>query len=373
MRPGGVYDGARRLKDEGIVDHICCSLHAPIPEMIKIIESGAFEGITISYSLLNAASMQPVLDCALEHDVGVTVMNPLGGGLIPQNPGLFSCAYGPGENNIVTSALKFVKAHPAVNIVLSGMKDEVELYENLNAITAASSETDEQRLARVLKDIQVIKDFCTGCNYCQGCPAGIPISTLMQQRNRILFDCKSMYNRTNPELVENLNLFYRMDSSLFKTSDNPCIRCGACEKKCTQKLPIMERVADTYERAKKTRYSATDRKDRVKELLYNKGYRRVGLYPNGGFANLVREIYEESFGEPGFEWLQFNSNPKVWGQPSSGLIVHSPDEIESLHPDIIIICTYQYDKEIYEKISPFQAAGIKIEKLHGTNDVPWVW
>ena len=28
MKKGGIYEGALRLKDEGLIDHICCSLHA---------------------------------------------------------------------------------------------------------------------------------------------------------------------------------------------------------------------------------------------------------------------------------------------------------------------------------------------------------
>ena len=73
------------MKEEGLIDHICCSLHA-IPEDIqKIIKTKAFEGITISYSMLSAANMLPVLDAAYENDIGVAVMNPLGGGVIAQN------------------------------------------------------------------------------------------------------------------------------------------------------------------------------------------------------------------------------------------------------------------------------------------------
>lgn len=116
MRPGGIYEGAVRLKEEGIVEHICASLHAPPEEMIEIIESGAFEGVTVSYSMLNAARMQPVLDAALRRGVGVVVMNPLGGGVIAQNRDYFSIACGEKDGgNTIHAALRFAMAHPAVN------------------------------------------------------------------------------------------------------------------------------------------------------------------------------------------------------------------------------------------------------------------
>lgn len=73
MKKGGIYEGALRLRDEGLIDHICCSLHAPPEDILKILDSGAFEGITISYSMLNAALMQPVLEMARQKDIGVAV------------------------------------------------------------------------------------------------------------------------------------------------------------------------------------------------------------------------------------------------------------------------------------------------------------
>ena len=373
MQRGGIYDGALKMKAEGIIDCICCSVHASQAETIKIIESGAFEGITVSYSLLNAALMQPVLDCAQEHKVGVAAMNPLGGGLIAQNPSFFSFARNNYEDNTVVSSLRFVKAHPAVNIVLIGISNEAELNENLLAINDTSFETDKKRFERVLKTTVELKGFCTGCNYCKGCPQNIPIADYMQKRNRLLLSCKELYNRSAPQLVENLNLFYEVGGDVPKTSDNPCIKCGACEKKCTQKLAIIDSLADTFNRASKTRFSIAARKSRLCDLLSEKGYAKVGLYPNGGFADLVIDMYTEAFGEAEFEWLLFNSNPKMAGQTSGSLVIHSTDGIEKLHPDVIIVCSYKYDREIYESLAGYEDMGIKIVMLHEASDVPWVW
>ena len=49
MKKGGIYEGAMRLKEEGLIDHICCSLHAVPADILKIIERKVFEGITVSY------------------------------------------------------------------------------------------------------------------------------------------------------------------------------------------------------------------------------------------------------------------------------------------------------------------------------------
>ena len=124
--------------------------------------------------------------------------------------------------------------------------------------------------------------------------------------------------------------------------------------------------------ADKTDVSYSSHKERLNELLHDKGYRVVGLYPSGGFANLIMKLYDSLFDKPNIKWLQFNSNPKIWGEMSNGLPIYSPDAIESLHPDSIIICSYKYGDEIYESIKRFEDIGINISKLHQDTDMMWV-
>jgi len=378
MRKGGIYDGALKLKDEGLIDHICFSTHALPDDNVKIIQSGAFEAMTISHSMLNAAQNQHVLDAALEHNVEVVAMNPLGGGIIAQNPDFFSFARANEAESTVAAALRFVKAHPAVKIILSGISSELELDENLRVFTETDPEPGEKRLIRVKNDLREVKGFCTGCDYCAGCPQGIPVSELMKNRNKMLFGGGLSYNRSDPELIKNINLFYthrHLNSGEWfpETPDNPCIKCGDCEEKCTQKLKIIDAIADTYERAAKVGFSHLAQVSRLKELLVGKNYKKVGLYPNGGFSEMVQSMYLEEFGTPEFEWILFNSDPKMWGQFSSGLTIHAPDEIAAIRPDIIIVCTYRYDADIFSDLRHYQDEGIEIVKLHHDTDVPWIF
>lgn len=376
MRKGGIYEGALKLKEEGLIEHICFSTHAQPPDIIKIIESGVFEAMTLSYSLLNSSLMDKVLDCALSRQVDVAVMNPLGGGLIAQNQDYFSFARAPGEKSIIAAALRYAQAHPAVKIILTGLSSLRELEENLSVFTEPNPEPDARRRQRVGALVSELKGFCTGCGYCAGCPAEIPIAEIMQKRNALLFSAPTAYNRSEPELVKNIKLFRTHSNSkewFPETAENPCLDCGRCEEKCTQQLKIMEALADTYERAEKVGYSLAARKQRLADLLANRNYRRVGLYPNGGFANLIMELYEQFFGQPEFQWLQFNSDPKMWDELSNGLPIYSPEKIRELKPDIIIIGTYKYDQEIYESLKHYEEDGIKVAKLHRDTEVPWVF
>lgn len=378
MAPGGIYDGAKQLQQQGKIDHICASLHAPPQDIIRIIESGAFEGITISYSLLNAAQMRPVLEAAQQHDVSVAVMNPLGGGVIAQNTNYFSFACGDGdENNTIHAALRFVKSHPAVDIVLSGANSPAELEDSFGVFSSPDPQAPADRYQRVLEQASSLQGFCTGCKYCEGCPKGIPTHAIMQARNALLFEPVASYNRQGPEdLLRDLQIFRKLyyDDGWFpETAENPCIGCGKCERSCTQKLAIIEGVADIYARAKARGYHKQAQCDRLKELLYQKGYQRVGLYPNGGFTRRILDFYQECFGEPDFEWIFFNSSPALWGTSDHGHIVHGPSEIPELRPDIILISTYRYDEEIMDSLRPFAELGIQIEKLHRESDMPWIF
>ena len=378
MKKGGIYEGALKLKEEGLIDHICCSLHASPGDIQKIIESKAFEGITVSYSMLSAANMLPVLDTAYANDVGVAVMNPLGGGLIAQNRDYFSFACGEhDEGNTVHAALRFVKAHPAVDIVLGGVNSVEELRDSMSVFREPDPEVPAERLKRVMKSVEGLKGFCTGCKYCQGCPKGIPTAAIMQARNALLFEPAATYNRTEPEeLLYHIQMFRPLlhdEGWLPETAENPCVQCGKCEKQCTQKLNIMEAVADTYHRAEQTFFTKEAHKERLRELLIDKGYKKVGLYPNGGFSNLIMKLYREFFGEPEFEWLQFNSDPKTWGQMADERPVHGPGEIPELQPDLIVICTYKYDQDILDSLRQYEQYGVKLEKLHRSEEMPWVF
>ena len=378
MAPGGIYEGAQHLKKEGIVDHICASLHTPPEEAIEIIRSGAFEGAPLSYSLLNAGQMQPVLDAAYDAGVGVVVMNPLGGGVIAQNRDYFSFACGPEDGgNTVHAALRFGKAHPAVDIVLGGVSTMEELEDSLSVFAAPDPESPQERQARVMANLAELKGFCTGCRYCEGCPQGIPTADIMKARNALLFDPVQDYNRQEPNrLLYNIQLFrplYFDKSWIPESRESPCVRCGRCEKQCTQKLGIMDAVEDTYCRAWECGYTKKSHIERLRELLVDKGYGTVGLYPSGGFSSLVMEQYEIEIGKPEFSWILFNSNPSLWGQTHDGLVIYGPEEIPKLKPDLILICTYNYAREIYEDLKPYRDMGIRVELLHREQDVPWVF
>jgi len=377
MKKGGIYDGAMKAKSRGLINHICFSTHAPVSDTIKIIESGVFEGVTISFSLLNAGIMRPVLDTAVARDIGVAVMNPLGGGLIAENPQYFDFSRSVYDDTVCQAALRFVKAHEGVNIILSGASSNDEINENIDIIKSTDCELTDERLKRVYKGFEGLKGFCTGCNYCAECPQKIPISKIMQARNKLLFavpdSLSKYYKRTDFELLKNIIIFdnlQRVYHYIPDTSGNPCVSCGLCESVCTQKLKICEAITEMYDRMNIAGYSMRHRKERIEYLLVGKGYRKVGIYPNDFQATALIDLYEMFFGKADFEWVFFNSSEKMQRKD----VIHDPSEIPNLHLDLMLIVSYKYNKEILEGVKPVcDSIGLKLEVLYGENSVPWAF
>lgn len=375
MKKGSLYDGAQLAKKRGLVDHICFSTHAPPEETIKMLDSGAFEGVTLSFSALNSAIMRPVLDCAEAKGVGVVVMNPLGGGLIPQRKDFFSFLRNGAEDSTVQAALRYVYAHPAVKIVLSGMSSENELRENLGAFRDPSAETAADRIARVNKSFQKIEGFCTGCRYCEGCPQDVRIFELMQAYNMTLFpQSDSVYGRTDPHLIETIGICSRLKNTFgFLPPDtvNPCVQCGRCEERCTARLPIMQRITELYDRFSRAGFSRASMLERLRTIIGER--RRIAFYPGGGYTAQVLALLEEAFPDTPFDISLYDTNPSLWGTKISGIEVRSPQEIPANNPEMIIISNYIYSEEIYNRLIDQMDGSVPVVKLHKQWDMPWVF
>lgn len=85
-----------------------------------MLKSRAFEAVTISFSLLNSPRYHEVLRTAHELGIGVAAMNPLGGGIIPNNADFFSFAKSDDGEAVTEAALRYVLAHEPIQIALSG-------------------------------------------------------------------------------------------------------------------------------------------------------------------------------------------------------------------------------------------------------------
>ncbi len=234
MAPGGPYEGALKLKEEGLIDHICISTHAKGSEIREIVEEGFYEGILLGYNATNFAFRQEGLISAYNQDMGVVTMNPLGGGIIPQNPEFYSFIKENSDDTLAQAALKFNISHKEITIALAGMGSKSEVDENIVA-TETYVEMTTEKLETFRKHLsQSLDSLCTGCGYCDSCPAGIPIPKFMDAYNTKII--------TGDESQIISRLQYHWGSKPKQAAD--CTECGKCERLCTQHLPIIARLKE---------------------------------------------------------------------------------------------------------------------------------
>ena len=229
---GGPYEGALKAKEEGLIDHLVFSAHANGEEIRRMCESGLFEGVTLGYNILNHSNRFDGILAAHEKDMGVVVMNPLGGGMIPAGAEKLRFITGDRDETVVQAALRFVVAHPEVTVTLAGMGKAEEVEENAK-VGERAAEPDPDMVEAIKERYDELGEvFCTACKYCLPCPAGINIPLIL-----------SALNRHRVGMTKEAPLYYDFFRKMSGDEWVPardCTECAECEPRCTQHLPIQD-------------------------------------------------------------------------------------------------------------------------------------
>lgn len=238
MAPGGPYEGALKAKEEGLIDHLVFSTHCKGEDIKKIINDKVFEGVLLGYNVINHPFRQEGIDAAVENNIGVVTMNPLGGGLIPQHADYFNFLRDREDETVSQAALRFNAAQKGITVVLTGMGTLEEVEENVK-VTDYPLSVSPEKLAEIREKIMDSMDvLCTTCGYCLKCPKKIKIHNYLEAYNLYLLkDEKEMQKRI--ETLKQRGTLTDKDASPAE-----CIACGKCEELCTQKLPIINRLKE---------------------------------------------------------------------------------------------------------------------------------
>jgi hypothetical protein len=233
-KANGVLATFRKLKEEGLVRHIVASVHMSSEEISRLVGEGVFEGLTLGFSAANFAYRQAGLRAAHRAGLGVVAMNPLGGGVFWQAPEKFEFLKTRPGDDLVRGGLRFILSYPELTAALVGVRSMADARNAVEAMRGLELLNPQELAAAQDASRGAFAALCTGCNYCKGCPAGIPVSQLMDTANYVEFgDAKSVWGRLNYHWGVN-NLPELLDK---------CTDCGQCEEACTQHLPIRERVS----------------------------------------------------------------------------------------------------------------------------------
>ena len=237
--PEGLLEAAQKAKEEGLIRHISFSFHDHPSAIQHIVDTAEARGIPMEsllcqYNLLDRSN-EEMIKYVNEKGLGTVAMGPVGGGRLAAPTELYTKLTGKPSIATYELAFKFCLGNPNLNCALSGMQNLDMVKKNIKVAsddTAFSAEEWEQ-LGAAMESIKKFSElYCTGCKYCQPCPAEINIPRI--------FEIYTYYNVYGlKDHAKNMMRDYKNRGG--KTFAD-CIGCGACEDKCPQHLAIRENL-----------------------------------------------------------------------------------------------------------------------------------
>lgn len=221
MKPGGWYEGLQKEREAGRVKHLGITTHADADTIIRFLETGLFESVTLPFNVLNRTRMKAVEFCAAKN-IKVFAMNPLGGGFLTADEKLKELAF------------KYLLSIENVHLLV-GFKsaEEVEYAQRMKVEYEAHPQSTESILEEVKKIITSDEPRCTACGYCQPCPQFIDIGASLSHYNFYKYLGMTSAKETFGHLQWNPR--YNL---------NNCTACGQCEKRCPNMLPVRQIIQD---------------------------------------------------------------------------------------------------------------------------------
>ena len=208
LAPGGPLAVAREAQADGTVRHVGVTSHS-MDIALEAVRSGHFATIMFPFNFIADEAAEELIPLALERDVGFIAMKPMGGGML--------------DNAAI--AFKYLRRFPEI-VPIPGIERAGEMAEIVTIMQGPAKMTpaEDQDMARLR--VELGTRFCRRCGYCQPCPEGIPITTLMT--------LNSIIKRMPAERVLD-----GWAADAVQAVDN-CTECGECEAKCPYDLPVRE-------------------------------------------------------------------------------------------------------------------------------------
>ena len=230
--PMGLLDRAEKAKSKGLIKHISFSFHSDPDKISELIDTGVFSTMLGQYNILDRRN-EEAFAYAKSKGVGTMVMGPLMGGVFTDGGETFLKRMGSEASSAAEMGLRFVWGNPDIDVVLSGMSNLQQLEENVEYVNRAEGVLEQERRQLIEKshELRELNDlYCTGCNYCAGCPEKIQIGRVFQLylQHHIwgLTDAvRKVRGQGNPWTGP------WVDPSV-------CTACGRCQDRCPQKIDI---------------------------------------------------------------------------------------------------------------------------------------
>ena len=232
----GIREWIAEKKAAGAIGRIGFSFHGDTAAFLQLLDAYDWDFCQIQYNYLdeNTQAGRRGLEAAAAKGIPVIIMEPLRGGrLISGLPPAARQRVEESGRSAAEWGLRWLWDQPGVTVVLSGMNSMEMVRDNAAAVDRAAPGcmTPEEHafVDRLREDLQAsMRVGCTGCGYCQPCPAGVDIPGV--------FAC---YNRAAAEGRHARSEYLRTTGLRRKgTGASQCVGCGRCEQHCPQHLPI---------------------------------------------------------------------------------------------------------------------------------------
>ena len=238
VRRFGVYEFLKERQKEGKIRKLGFSFHDE-PEILETIASAYewdFAQIQLNYLDWTLYRSKEQYEILTKRGIPVVVMEPLRGGALAnlndEATRVFRAA--DPKASPASWAFRFVGSLPNVICILSGMTKMAHLEENIGTFTNFKALDDRER-AVIESALAAYRKAgaipCSACRYCTPCPVGVDIPRIF-----------GLYNHY--KMTGNYMQFRMIYDKLAEDERaSACVKCGACLKKCPQKINIPEQLA----------------------------------------------------------------------------------------------------------------------------------
>ncbi|QOV90590.1 aldo/keto reductase [Humisphaera borealis] len=196
----GMVEFLQKMKATGRLGAIFCTTHGKPEFARRLIESGAFDAIMLSYNVLGFHSLtlnppaswhfedirrtrEELFPLCKAKGMGLMIMLPLAAGMLTPSkafpPPDGSAAVPPGV--AAGEALRAILENPEVSCVLPGTASVEEAIENASAGVAERIATRPEAGPHALRIAEMTTSLCSRCGECEPtCSQGLPVAWLFR-------------------------------------------------------------------------------------------------------------------------------------------------------------------------------------------------
>ncbi|MCH1983464.1 aldo/keto reductase [Ruminococcus sp. OA3] len=220
------------MKKQGKIKYLGFSYHGSPEKLLEILKAYPWDFVQIQLNYYDwyYGDAKQLYEILAKAQIPVMVMEPVHGGMLAnlkEEAGRELKAATP-EASLASWAMRWAMDLENVQVVLSGMSDEAQVFDNIDTFEKAVPLTgEEQEKIKTAARIQysALAVACTGCRYCcPDCPIGLDIPLLLKS-----------YNEAKLGGAWRLN---SLKAVVQEKQPAACVGCGSCKEHCPQGFDI---------------------------------------------------------------------------------------------------------------------------------------